>query len=153
VDLIKPQELTVKTLDGEEKTFVISRFPAIAGREIIAGYPLTGMPKIGEYKSNEAIMLKLMSFVAVTMPNGELLRLRTQALIDNHVPDCETLMRIEFESLKYNTSFFRKGEISTFLGTIAKKAAQLISPTLTPLLEQLSEAVKQRSANFKQNTI
>jgi len=149
--LLKPKDEIIKTLDGTEKTYVLSRFPAIAGREIIANYPLTAIPKAADYKSNEEIMLKLMTFVGVYIGDN-VQQLLTRALVDNHVPDYETLVKLEIAMLQYNTSFLKGGEISTFLSGIAKKAVVSISPMLTPLLAQLSEAVKQRSENYKRNT-
>ena len=149
--LLDPQEIIVKTLRGDERKYVISRFPAIPGREIVAGYPLTSVPKVGDYAANEAIMLKLMCFVGVPMPNGDVLELKTRALVDNHVPDYETLVRIEIEMMKYNTSFFGNGEISTFFANTVRTMLVKISPMLTHLSGQLSEAIKQRSANLKQN--
>lgn len=150
--LLEPKEITIKTLNGNDKTYVISKFPAIAGREIIAGYPLTAVPKMAEYSANEAIMLKAICYVGIPRPtiNGveqAPLMLVTKELVDNHVPDWETLAKLEIEMMKYNTSFFGQGEISTFLNTIIKKFLVSVSPTLTPLLQQLSAAIKQRSTN------
>lgn len=142
---LQPTEVEIKLLDGSFKTYVLSKFPAIAGREIVAGYPLTGIPKIGDYATNEVIMLKLMSYVGVRLPSGDVLMLTTRTLVDNHVPDYEALVRIEIEMMKYNTSFFGKGEISTFLGTFLKRVLGEISPTLTNSLAQLSARLKQPS--------
>lgn len=142
---LEPKEVTIKTLKGDDRTYTISKFPAIAGREIIAGYPLTAIPKVGDYKANEEIMLKLMCYVGIALPNGDTLALKTGTLIDNHVPDYETLVKLEMEMMRYNTSFFGNGEVSNFLATIVKKALASISPTLIPLLAQLSEVAKRRS--------
>jgi hypothetical protein len=150
--LLEPKEVSVKTLAGDERSYVLSKFPAIPGREIVAGYPLTGIPKFGDYKSNEGIMLKLMCYVGVTLPNGTVQPLISEALVNNHVPDYETLMRIEFEMLRYNTSFFGQGEISTFLSDTAKKVIRSISPTLIPLSAQFLEAAKQRLKSLKTTT-
>lgn len=141
---LEPKEIEVKTLNGELRTYILSRFPCIAGREIVAGYPLTGFPKIGEYAANEAIMLKLMAYVAVVGGNGQTLQLTTKALVENHVPDYETLVKIEIEMMRYNTSFFGKGEISTFFVTTITKLVASISPMLTPLLGQFLTAAKRR---------
>ena len=62
---IKPKEIVIKDLDGDERKFIISRFPAVEGREIIAGYPITAIPKFGDYASNETVMLKLMTYASV----------------------------------------------------------------------------------------
>lgn len=146
-DLLEPKEITVKSLGGKDCTYILSKFPAIAGREIVAGYPITAVPKVGEYKANEEIMLKLMCYVGVNHANGTVMRLTTRALVDNHIPDFETLVRIEIEMMKYNTSFFGQGEVSTFLANIAKKALREISPMLTLLSARLSEAAKQHGKN------
>lgn len=146
--LLQPEEWECPLRDGGTKTFILSRFPAIAGREIIAGYPLTGIPKIGEYKQNEVIMQKLMAYVAVPMPApAEPLRLTTPALIDNHCPDWECLARLEVEMLKRNSSFFSNGRASTFLQGIAQQLQALTIKTLTGLSAQLSKAEKQPSKN------
>lgn len=150
--LLEPKEITIKTLSGNDRTYIISKFPAIAGREIVASYPLTAVPKIAEYSQNEAVMIKLMAYVGVPRPviNGveqAPLMLVTKELIDNHVSDWETLAKLEIEMMKYNTSFFGQGEISTFLGTITRKFLTSISPMLTPLLRQLLAAIKQPYTN------
>lgn len=144
--LLEPKEVTVKTLDGKERTYTLSKFPAIAGREIVAKYPLSSMPKLGDYEVNEATMFKLMSYVAVEA-GGQLIPLTTPALINNHVPEWETLAKIEFEMMRYNTSFFDKGKVSAFFkGTVQTYLASAL-PMLKTSLEQLSQAAKQRSKN------
>lgn len=128
------------------KAFVLSKFPAIAGREIVTQYPLTAIPKVGEYKANETVMLKLMSYVGV--PNGDKpIMLTTRELVDNHVPDWETLAQLEVAMLEYNCSFFGDGRASTFFDAIALKVKAFLSQTLTDSLAQSSQAGKQRSGN------
>lgn len=146
-ELLQAEEWECPQRDGTTKTFILSKFPAVAGREIIAGYPLTAIPKISEYQQNEAIMRKLMAYVAVPREGGEPIRLTTDALINNHCPDWECLARIEFEMIKRNSSFFGNGRASTFLQGIAQQARTLISKTLTDLSGQLSKVEKRRSAN------
>lgn len=144
--MIEPKEIQVVTQRGETRTYIISKFPAIQGREIITQYPLSAVPKVGDYKANEQVMLKLMAFVAVPSGCGEL-RLTTQALVDNHVPDWETLAKIEVAMIEYNCSFFGNGKASGFFATIEAKARQLISSTLTDLLQQSSQKEKPASTN------
>lgn len=140
--MIEPKELPVTTQAGDKRVFLLSKFPAIQGREIIAKYPLSAMPKLGDYEVNEETMLKLMAFVAIPRESGEPLRLTTRALVDNHVPDWETLARIEMAMLEYNVSFFGNGKGSTFLDAIAQKAQAFLSKTLTDLLAQSSQTEK-----------
>jgi len=147
--LLKPQNLTVKDQDGNERNYIISRFPATVGREMLCQYPITALPKVGDYPANEGLMLKLMSYVAVPtkMGVGAPLRLTTQALVNNHVPDGETLMTIEKEMLTYNTSFFLRGKTLTFFDAIMQNVTKKIIETLTVSLQQSSTLAKPPSKN------
>lgn len=148
--MIQPKTVSIQCQDGSSKDFVISKLPALLGREVVTQYIPTAMPKVGEYKSNEELLLKLMSCVAVPVENGEL-RLTTRALIDNHVPDFECLMRLEAAMFEYNVSFFQNGRALTFLGAIEGKAKELITQTLTALSEQSSAKGSRRTRNSKRN--
>jgi len=139
VPLLEPKEEPITLPDGSIKTFILSKFPAVAGREIITQYPTSAAPKIGSYQLNEELMFKLLGYVAVPMPNGEPLRLSTETLVNNHVPDFETLMKIEWAMMNYNCSFFRDGKMSGFLETLAEKVQALILQTLTGYSESLSK--------------
>lgn len=141
--MIEPKPIVI-----DDKEFILSKFPAVAGREIIAKYPISSIPKLGDYKVNEETMLKLMHYVAVTIePGPRELRLSTVALIDNHVKNWETLAKLEMAMLEYNCSFFRNGRVSTFFDTIAQKLPASISKILTDLLPQLSQTAKPLSTN------
>lgn len=145
--MIKPKTITLPHEDGE-RTYIISKFPAVEGREIVAKYPLSSMPKIGEYKVNEEVMLLAMAFVGVPIEGrDEPQMLVTKALVNNHVPDWETLARLEWALLEYNVSFFGNGGSLPSFETILQQAPAWITKTLTPLLRQLSQAVKQPSTN------
>lgn len=136
--MIEPKEITIETQRGEKRVYVLSKFPAVQGREIIAKYPLSAMPKLGDYAVNEETMLKLMAFVAVPRTEGGPLPLSTRGLVDNHVPDWETLARIEMAMMEYNVSFFANGKGSTFLEAITAKAQAFLSKTLMDLSAQSS---------------
>lgn len=131
--LLQPKEVQIPTQTGEERTYIISKLPAIAGREVVAKYPLSAMPKLGDYQVNEETMLKLMSYVGVPRENAEPLQLKTRALVDNHVPDWETLARLEMSMMEYNVSFFGNGKGLTFFEAITQKAQAFLSQTLMDL--------------------
>lgn len=141
--LIKPKTITVTDGEGVEKSFVISRFPATVGREIITQWPITAMPKIGDYKMNEAIMLKMMCYVAALDANGNQTLLVTRELVDNHVSDFEALAKIEKELADYNVSFFRNGRSLPSLEVSAQKALKWIIKTLTDSSAQSSQKTEQ----------
>lgn len=139
--MIEPKEVNI---DGKE--FILSKFPAIAGREIVAKYPLSGLPKLGDYQVNEETMLKLMSYVGVNIDDKPLM-LSTRGLVDNHTGSWETLGKIEWAMMEYNCSFFQNGRISTFFEDFAQKLPQWISKTLMDLSAQLSQTERQPSTN------
>lgn len=140
--MLQPKEMLIKTMDGDERPYVISKFPAVAGREIIAQYPTSILPKVGDYQLNEQIMLKLMAYVGVPREGKEPLMLTTRALVDNHVPDWETLARLELAVMDYNCSFFRSGAASTFFSGLGNRAGKKITEMLTGLLASLSAPAK-----------
>lgn len=145
-DLIKPQDFVVDDADGIERRYIISKFPAVEGREIVAKYPISAMPKLGDYAVNEDTMLKLMTYVSVTVGDKEQ-RLTTRALINNHVPDFETLAKVEMKMMEYNCSFFRNERLSNSLQGYVQKTLALISKMLTDLSAQSSQGTKPPSTN------
>lgn len=140
--LIGEKEYSVIDTAGIERSFLLSKFPAVQGREIIAKYPTTAIPKIGDYDLNEETMLKLMAFVAV-VKDGVPMLLSTKALINNHVGDWETLTKIEMAMMEYNCSFFQNGNLSNFLTGFIQTTMVKISEILTGSLAQSSPTEKQ----------
>ena len=150
--LLDPTRITVKCIDGSTKEFDIGKFPALAGREIVTMYPLTAIPKVGNYAANVDVMLKMMAYVEVpavldTMGavQAPAIRLTSRALIDNHVPDFEALYQIEFELVRYNTSFFENGKGRSLLENLAKNLTGQVTTALIKWLPQLLQAAKQHS--------
>lgn len=150
--MIEPKEFPVKQPDGTERVYILSKVPAVEGREIVAKYPLSNMPKLGEYQASEEIMFKLMAYVQAVTKDGQTIPLTTKALINNHVPDTSTLMRLEAAMLEYNFGFFVRALSSDFFASFSQKAERWISETLTPSLERLSKAVAQPSTSSKPDT-
>lgn len=150
-DLIDPSELVLEDDKGTPHTYVLSKFPAVQGREIIAKYPTSALPKIGDYAVSEEVMLKLMSFVAA-VSNGTQVRLTTQALVDNHVPSWEMLAKIEMAMMEKNCSFFRKGTLYASLADVAQKSLQKISEMLTQLSAQSSAQGRPPTTNSEPST-
>lgn len=143
-DLLDPSELILTDDNNKERKFILSKFPAVQGREIIAKYPTSNLPKIGDYAASEEVMLKLMAFVE-TEKDGHRIRLATRALIDNHVPSWEMLAQIEMAMMEKNCSFFRNATLADSLASVAQNALQKISAMLTGLSEQSSTQEKPAS--------
>lgn len=133
MDLLDPQDFTIKDGAGNERTYILSKFPAIAGREIIAKYPTSALPKLGDYAVSEETMLKLMKYVAINI-EGRIMRFESRDFIDQHVPDWETLAKIEMAMMEKNCSFFRDGRVSAFLAD----AVQTVLASLSEILSKTS---------------
>jgi hypothetical protein len=133
-------------LDG--KTYVLSKFPCVAGREIVTQWPLSAIPRLGDYKINQELMYKIMCYVGVVVDgHKDALVLNTESLVDNHVRDWEQLMLLEKEMMAYNCSFFQGGKISSFLEDLAENLPSWISSTLIPWWRRLSSQEKQPIGN------
>lgn len=149
MSLMEPKEVSVPDLDGNQKVFVIHKVPATLGREIMAKYPVSNMPKLGEYQSSEEIMLKMMGHCAVRLADGTLLTLDTMSTINNHVTDGHQLIQLEYAMLQYNTAFFRIGKHQGFIESLVARVLPKIIETLTPFLQQLSQQAKPAGQNSK----
>lgn len=131
-----------KEVEIDGVNFIMSKFPAVSGREIITQYPTSGLPKIGDYKTNEELMLKIMSYVYVKK-DGHEIKLENKTLVDNHMPSWETLVKLEWEMMAYNCSFLANGKALNFFKLLSDLAGQKIIEILTRSLAQSSQAAKQ----------
>lgn len=142
---IEPKTITLTSEGGVEKQYVISKFPAVQGREIIVSFPLSAIPKIGDYQTNEKIMLKMMLYVAAIKANGEQQILNSMDLVNNHVPDFQTLIKLEAALLDYNVNFSKLAKSLGSFGDLIAKLPPSISKILMDLSEQSSPKAGRRS--------
>ncbi len=148
--MLEPKNITIKDMNGVEKTFIISKMTYFDAREVAALFITTAAPKIGDYKENQRLALILFSYVQV-IKDGIPITLSTKTVVENHV-DFKIGVTLEKEMILYNTGFFGQGEISNFLNTILVKAEQLITKTLMGLPAQSLAPNKQPSMNSKRST-
>ena len=140
--MLEPKPTTITGQDGKDRTFILTKFPAVEGREIIVKYPTANIPKIGDYGLSEETMLKLMAYVFVDV-GGTSIPLTTKALVNNHVGDWFTLATLEFRQLEYNCAFFGKGLNSDFFASISPKVQAWTSRISTVLSGLSSPAGEQ----------
>jgi len=141
---IKPLEIAIDSIDGDKQTFRISRVPATEGREVFTQYMPTAMPKIGDYKSNEKLMYKMISYVDVKTTDGSWIRLSNSVLVNSHITDWEMLVKLELEMVKYNTNFFSPEKLSSVLSKFNQTLPDKIMSMWNRLSGQLSAKNKQR---------
>jgi hypothetical protein len=149
--VIKPKELTIVDGDGVSRTYILTNFDSVSGREIIACYPMSALPKVGDYTENKRIWLMLMSFVYAVTKEGKQVKLESEALIMNHVPDWEVGAKIEMAMMEKNCSFFRDGKALDFFDSVTQMLLKKLSEILTLSSHQLSQPEAQHSTNSEQS--
>ncbi len=146
--LLEPKEIEV---DG--KKFIISKLPALAGYEIATQLALTAVPKIGEFSQHKTMFIKMLGYVAVPISGmAEPLQLSTEALIDNHTGNWETMVKVGYAIYEYNVSFLADGRISNFLTDVAQNIPGWTTKILNLFSEQSFPAEKLHSKNSKKAT-
>lgn len=141
--MIKPQEIQIKDMDGLEKTFIITRFPATIGMEILYKLPTSGIPKIGDFDVLKTVRDDVFKYVYVKTDVGDI-ALNTHALIDNHVTDAETAYKIMGAMLSYNFDSIKKLTSSVSLDSISAKILSTAQTLLKGLSQQSSGKSKRR---------
>ena len=140
--------LEPKQVEIDGCSFILSKFPAVEGREIYAKYTSSNVPKLGQYEASEAIMLKMMTYVQRVPADGsDPVRLQTKALVNNHVPNWEILAKLEWAMLQYNFSFFQNGKALDFFEKLKVLAQSEVTKILTAFLGKSLPAEKQPSKN------
>lgn len=142
--MIKPLEVEFTDLDDVVRKFTISRFPATEGMEILYRLPTTGIPKIGDFDKLKEVRNDVFKYIYVEL-DGKLVSLSTKALIDNHVGDAETALKVMGAILQHNFSFFRVGTISSFLKSFMAKVPQKVQEILAQSSPVSSKQNKQRT--------
>lgn len=146
---IQPKEYVCEEAGG---TFILSKFPATVGREIMIKYPMYNAPKIFDWLKSEEVMLVAMRYVAKKLPDREIV-LENKTLIDQHIsPGGLSLARVEFAQLRYNFDFLDPGcafNIWTILRTELEESAVRI---LTRFVDLSSQNTLQLSANLESTT-
>ncbi len=144
--LIEPKEITLHTESGEKRIYILSKLDCIEGREFIFQYPISALPKLGNYALNKELMLMLMKHVAVPTENGPL-RLSTEGLVRNHAREPHLLIELEKQMIGYNFRFLLQETIWPFLKNFQNQITASIIKTLTDLSAQFSPKAAPPSKN------
>ena len=148
MSLIKPLDITITDIDGIDRHYRISRFPAVVGLEIIAKVPSNIATLSKQLPYLKELVLQMCKYIAVDAPTDDggthEITLSTQALIDNHVPDGQTLLRLLFELIRHNTSFFGRADQS--IQEFLKGRLAVLYPKIIPMLTQLSQQLSPKDS-------
>lgn len=141
--MIKPKALELTDMDGVTRKFLITRFPATVGMEILYRLPTSGVPTIGDFEALKVVRDDIFKYIYVQTDGGDI-ALTTHALIDNHTGDAETAVKLMGQMLIYNYSFLGKLARGDFFDSISAKIPAIASKLLEQLKPVLSGKNKQR---------
>lgn len=147
--LLEPKEIEI---NGYK--FIISKMPCTVAQEVIFNLPTGLIPIISEFKKTEDQAFKMLSYCERVYTDGKSnVPLISKAIIDNHVPDFDTLIKLEYECLNYNFDFFTNGRALDFLNKGVSLAKSNILEILTDLLGKLSAQGVQPFGNSNIDTL
>jgi hypothetical protein len=145
--------LQAKTVEINGYKFIISKMPCTVAQEVIFKLPTGLIPLISQFSQSEEMALKMLSYCERVYADGQSnVRLISKALVDNHVPDFDTLIKLENECLQFNFDFFAQGKVLDFLNKGLSLAESKASGILTDLLDKLLSAGVQRFTSSEQST-
>lgn len=132
--LLEPKEVEI---NGYK--FIISKMPCTVAQEVIFNLPTGLIPIISEFKKTEEQAFKMLAYCERVYTDGRSnVPLISKAIIDNHIPNFDTLIKLEYECLNYNFDFFGNGRALDFLNKGVSLAKSNVSEILTDLLDKLS---------------
>ena len=137
IALLSPKEVTINGC-----RFLISRMPCMTAQEVIVRIPAGILPLINQYTISEEMVVKMLSCCQRMYDDKPNVPLISKEIINNHVPDFDTLLQLENECLKYNYDFFNQGKVLTFLAQGLSRVESSLSGILTDLLDKLLQAEK-----------
>lgn len=143
--LLEPKEIEINGIK-----FIISKMPCTVAQEVIFNMPAGLIPVISEFKRTEEQAFKMLKYCERIYLDGRPnVPLISKEIINNHIPNFDTLIKLEYECLKYNFDFFGNGSALTFFNQAASLVKSNISEILTDLLDKLSARGLQASGSLK----
>ena len=151
--MIQTKHFTIDDQQGVSHTYILGKIPYMdGGREVCSQYITTAAPKLGDYSRNEELAKKIFKHVAVVLEDGTERTLSTDALINNHIPDFATGLKVEAAALEHNVGFSILGKLQECQAAWAGTFQDLISKILIQLQRPSSQPKSQHSKNSEQST-
>jgi len=143
--LLEPKEVDI---NGHK--FIISKMPCTVAQSVLFNIPTGLIPVISEFKRTEEQAFKMLAYCERVYTDGRAnVPLISKQIIDNHVPDFDTLIKLEYECLNYNFDFFTRERVLTLLNQALSHAESRVSGILTDFLGKLSVQGGQPFGNSK----
>ena len=145
--LLEPKDVTLTDLNGEERYYRVGKVPYAAGGRRLAVEAIAKLKKL-EYIDDPELARVIFSHIAAIADDGAEIILKTDALVNNHVPDIPTGLRLEMELVEHNTGFSIAGKVREFQQVCMRSTKQLnsITSTLSQLASSLAAVVPGKSS-------
>ena len=140
--LLEPKEIEINNLN-----FIISKMPCTTAQEVLINLPQGLIPVLSDFSKYETYIFKMLSYCERVYDNKSV-PLVSKAIIDNNIPDFDTLMKLELECLKYNFDFFGDGRALTFCQGAGSLLKQWLTETLTASSDKLLHRAEQLFGNL-----
>lgn len=135
--LIDPIEKSIEDSNGKTKIFRIGKVPYLdGGRQICSQYITTAAPKIGDYQQNEDLARIMFKYIEVVDSSGSAIRLLTDDLVNSHITDFVTGIKLEAAALEHNLGFTLAGQLSEYRQSWLEKIPGVITKIVTALQPQ-----------------
>ena len=132
--LLNPETIEIEGKDGKTRTYQLGDVPYLPdGRQIASQFVTTAMPKVGDYKLNEELSRLMFKYVAVVTDSGDTIILSTDALVNNHVPDFITGIKLEEAMLERCLGFSVAGKLREYQEKWKTTGAGLVTEMLSRL--------------------
>ena len=151
--MIEPKTVEIEDQQGKTHTFKIGEMPYLdGGREVCSQYITTAAPLVGKYKENQELAVKMFRHISKVTEDGGEIKLTTEALINNHIPDFMTGVRLEVAALEHNVGFSAIGLIQEYRQKWVQDLPDVITKILTVLRDSLLQIEPPLSTTSKKNT-
>ena len=126
-------------IDG--RNYRISELPTMLARDVMMNYPLTLLPKVGNYGENERLFKLLMKHVEV-QPEPDKnpdwwIRLDTEDSINQNV-SAKGVLELEKEVIDFSTDFFSSGKLTQIGTTLGELARNILTNIVLQSIAELS---------------
>lgn len=150
--LIEPKEICIEDKDGHNRTYRIGKVPYASGGRRLAVEAISKLKKL-DYIDDQDLARMMFCHVAVLTSDGQEIILATDELVNNHVPDIPTGLKIEMALVEHNTGFSPAGGLRTLQQGWLRIIEQL--NTITSTLSQVVSSVQESApcTNSKTNTL
>ena len=150
--LLDPKEVCIADKDGHQHTYKIGKVPYAAGGRRLAVEAISKLKKL-DYIDDPDLARMMFRHVAVMTSDGQEIILSTDELVNNHVPDIPTGLKIEMALVEHNTGFSPAGSLRTLPQEWLRIIEQLniIISTLSQVTSSVQESAP--CTNSKTNTL